>query len=69
MSRLYNALMKIFTAQNGEKVAKFVTPSGVTGYVDTSIPMEALEGLKKKLAKKIANKKASGHYLQANPKK
>lgn len=47
---------KIFKAANGAIVKKFVTPSGVTGYVDASIPVEALEGLKKKLEKRIASK-------------
>lgn len=47
--------MKVFIAQNGQEVAKFVTATGITGYVDTSIPLEALEGLKKKLEAKIAS--------------
>lgn len=59
LSRAYNAFMKKFIAQNGQEVAKFVTPSGVTGYVDTSIPMEALVGLRDKLATKIANREAA----------
>ena len=44
--RVYHKPMEKFTAQNGREVAKVVTPSGVTGYVDTSIPLGALEGMR-----------------------
>jgi len=37
--------MEKFIATNGREVAKIVTTSGVTGYIDTSIPREALEGM------------------------
>lgn len=51
--------MKIFKFKCGNgvevEVAKFVTDSGVTGYLDTSIPPEALEGLRRKLAAKLAS--------------
>lgn len=40
-------------SQNGKEVAKFVTPTGVNGYVDTSIPDEALQGLMEKLKSKL----------------
>jgi hypothetical protein len=32
-----------FTAANGREVIKVVTDSGATGYVDASIPIEAIE--------------------------
>lgn len=53
-----------FKCGNGSEaeVVKFRTESDVTCYVDTSIPIEALEGLKEKLAAKIAaDEIASGH--------
>lgn len=56
--------MKTFIAQNKKEVVKFVTSSGVTCYVDTSIPTEALEGLKQKLAKKIAYRTANCQAVQ-----
>lgn len=55
-------IMKTFIAQNGKEVAKLVTPSGVTVYVDTSIPLEAMEGLKQKLSKKIAARQAINRF-------
>lgn len=50
---VYHVLMKTVTAPNGKEVAVFETPSGVKGYIDTSIPQEALDGLKAKLEKKL----------------
>ena len=50
---VYHVCMKTFTAPNGKEVAAFETPSGVKGFVDTSIPQEALDGLKAKLEKKL----------------
>lgn len=45
-----------FKCGNGveAEVVKFRSESDVTGYVDASISLEALEGLKKKLATRIA---------------
>lgn len=59
--------MKIFTAQNGKEVAKFITESGVTCYVDTSVPTEALEGIKQKLSAKIKNKQAANPEVPKKP--
>lgn len=53
MTSSKNDEIKIFYAGNGKKVAKFVTDSGVTGYVDCDIPLEVLEGLRRKLEVKI----------------
>lgn len=55
--------MKTYIAQNGEEVVKFVTPSGVTAYVATSISMEAIEGLCKKVEARIARREAGDRLL------
>lgn len=46
-----------FRGLDGEVVecVKFTTESGVTAWVDTTIPMEALLGLQKKLEARLAN--------------
>ncbi|WP_321812825.1 hypothetical protein [Burkholderia sp. BCC1985] len=41
--------VRCFVAANGCQVIKVVTPGGVTGYIDASIPLDALLGLRKKL--------------------
>jgi hypothetical protein len=38
-----------FTAANGREVIKVVTDSGVTGYIDASIPLGAIEALYRRL--------------------
>lgn len=50
---MYNWLMKTFIAQNGREVAKIELPSGGTGYIDTSIPPEALAGWTVQLKNKL----------------
>ncbi|HEY8094776.1 MAG TPA: hypothetical protein VIE65_01585 [Methylobacter sp.] len=50
---VYHVYMKTITAPNGREIAIFTTPSGVTGYIDTSIPMEAIQGLRAKLEAKL----------------
>ncbi|MGF7135860.1 hypothetical protein P3T40_007372 [Paraburkholderia sp. EB58] len=39
-----------FTAANGREVVKVVTDSGVTGYIDASIPPEAIEAWYRRLS-------------------
>jgi hypothetical protein len=39
-----------FTAANGCEVIKVVTDSGVTGYIDASIPLGAIEALYRRLS-------------------
>jgi hypothetical protein len=39
-----------FTAANGCEVIKVVTDSGVTGYIDASIPREAIEAWLRRLS-------------------
>lgn len=43
--------MKItrFTTTNGQRMIKIVTESGVTGYVDSAIPLEALAAWRMRL--------------------
>lgn len=38
-----------FTTINGQKVIRIITDSSVTGYVDTAIPLEALEAWRRRL--------------------
>ena len=46
--------------RNGDKeVAKVVTPSGVTGYIATCIPHQALAAFAGKLERKIAARRAA----------
>ncbi|QMI49746.1 hypothetical protein [Burkholderia sp. MBR-1] len=47
--KAYDAFMKRFKASNGQEVVKTVTPSGVTAYCASSVPQEALRGLRDKL--------------------
>jgi hypothetical protein len=42
-----------FTTINGQKVIKIVTNSGVTGYVDAAIPLEALEAWRRRLSAEL----------------
>lgn len=39
-----------FTAANGCEVIKVVTDSGVTGYIDASIPLGAIEALRRRMS-------------------
>ena len=48
--RVYNFLMEKFIAANGREVLKTVTASGVTGYIDTSIPDEVIPAWRKQIA-------------------
>lgn len=41
--------VELITAQNGEKVEKIVTSSGVVGFVASDVPLAAIEGLYQKL--------------------
>lgn len=46
--------------RNGAReVAKVVTPSGVTGYIATCIPREALVAFADKLERKVAARRAA----------
>ena len=38
-----------FTAANGREVVKVKTESGATGYIDASIPLEAIEAWRRRL--------------------
>lgn len=41
---------KRFIAANGREVIKVVTASGVTGYIDASIPIDAIEAWHRRLS-------------------
>jgi len=56
---VYHVCMKTLTAPNGKEVAVFETPSGVKGFVDTSIPQEALDQLQAKLEEKLGLRSSS----------
>jgi len=47
---------------DGKEVAKFVTPSGVTGIVATSVPTELISRLKRRLEGRL---RRSGHLVDA----
>lgn len=47
--RSYYQLMDKIIRQGSKEVRVFRTPEGVTGIVDTSVPMSALDGLAAKL--------------------
>jgi len=55
VGRVYHWLMKTFSAPNGREVSETVTASGVTGFMDTSIPKEALEGWRAQLLRRMTN--------------
>ncbi|MBB4516386.1 hypothetical protein [Paraburkholderia fungorum] len=61
--RVYDWVMKKFIATNGREVLKAVTPSGVTVSMDTSVPLEALEAMQKKLQADLSvdEHAATGH--------
>ncbi|CAN7744688.1 hypothetical protein LJR267_010482 [Paraburkholderia hospita] len=42
-----------FTTINGQNVIMVVTDSGVTGYVDATIPLEALEAWRRRLSAEL----------------
>lgn len=48
--RVYHFLMEKFIAANGREVLKTVTESGVTGYLDSSIPAEVIPAWRKQIA-------------------
>ncbi len=54
---VYDAAMELLRSGKKE-VAKFVTPSGVTGFVATCIPESALDKLIKKLERKLSRSKS-----------
>jgi hypothetical protein len=45
--------MDIFIAPNGCEVAKVVTENGVTVYVDTSVPKDAMKALHAKMKRHL----------------
>lgn len=48
---------KIIRDDRGRECLKFVTPSGVTAYVDPSITMPVIEGFIRKLEAKLARRR------------
>ena len=44
---------KVLRAHNGKHVIQAVTPEGVTGYVASDVPIEALSGLHAKITARI----------------
>jgi len=52
--RRYYLLMDKIIRQGDKEVRVFRTPDGVTGIVDTSVPMSALDGLAAKLEERLA---------------
>ncbi|BBA45449.1 TPA: hypothetical protein ACK3Q6_005505 [Burkholderia cepacia] len=48
--RVYHFLMEKFIAANGREVLKTVTKSGATGYMDASIPAEAIPSWRMQIA-------------------
>ena len=51
--KVYAWIMDIFIAPNGCEVAKVVTENGVTVYVDTSIPKDAMQALHAKMKRHL----------------
>lgn len=47
------ALMDRIIRQGDKEVRMFVTPEGVTGIVDTSVPLQVLDGLAAKLEQRL----------------
>lgn len=45
LRKVYDLVMDKFRAANGQDVLKVVTDSGVTGYMDASVPTEVLEAM------------------------
>lgn len=56
-----------FIRERDKKVARFFTASGVTGIVATSIPVEALQALRSKLARKVRRDDAKHGRKRAGP--
>ncbi|PNE59900.1 hypothetical protein A8H39_01775 [Paraburkholderia fungorum] len=52
--RVYHFLMEKFIAANGREVLKTVTDSGVTGYMDASIPAEVIPAWREQIAESRA---------------
>lgn len=62
--RVYHFLMEKFIAANGREVLKTVTESGVTGYMDLSIPAEVLPAWRRQIAESRArNRRELAHVL------
>lgn len=53
--------MKTFTAPNNREVSEVRTTSGVTGWMDTSIPAEALKGWREHLLQRMASDAYAQH--------
>lgn len=51
--KVYAWIMDIFIAPNGCEVAKVVTENGVTVYVDTSVPKDAMKALHAKMKRHL----------------
>lgn len=51
--KVYARVMDTFMALNGCEVAKVVTENGVTVYVDTSIPKDAMQALHAKMKRHL----------------
>lgn len=47
---------EIVSDKSGREFVRFVTPSGVTGFVASCIPLAALDALVRKLERKIARR-------------
>jgi hypothetical protein len=50
---VYSWIMDTFIAPNGCEVAKVVTENGVTVYVDTSIPKDAMKAFHAKMKRRL----------------
>ena len=46
--------MKTFVAPNGREVVEIETSQGVTVSIDTSIPVETLKAMSKRMSRKLA---------------
>lgn len=47
-------IMKTLTTPHGRQVSETITDSGVTGWMDTSIPQDALRGWREQLLRRMA---------------
>jgi hypothetical protein len=52
---VYYQIMKTFTAPNRRKVCMTVTDSGVTGIIDSTIPMSVLKGWREQLLERLSS--------------
>lgn len=60
--RRYYLLMDKIIRQGDKEVRVFRTPDGVTGIVDTSVPMPALDGLAAKLEQRLAARAGTAKF-------